>query len=173
MNINEYLLHFTGAIHKALVSGIEDLTTEQFLFRPMENGNHIAFNAWHLIRTEDNIVQFVVQRKPTVWLEQGLDEKWTLPKVEQGTGMDPERAHALVIPSPAELLGYANDVWAKTESFIAAATEDDLNRMTKVMPFGEMPVVQALGQTIITHGNQHFGEICTLRNLQGITGVGF
>jgi len=37
----------------------------------------------------------------------------------------------------------------------------------------EIPVLQALGQTIIAHGNQHLGEIWLTRELQGLKGIGF
>ena len=41
-----------------------------------------------------------------------------------------------------------------------------------MQPFGEIPVLQVLGQTLIAHGNQHLGEIWLTRELQGLAGIG-
>ncbi|MFV1991131.1 MAG: hypothetical protein ACC652_10365, partial [Acidimicrobiales bacterium] len=39
----------------------------------------------------------------------------------------------------------------------------------KVVPFGEIKTSQALGQVCLTHGHAHFGEICSMRVLQGLS----
>jgi hypothetical protein len=172
VDLKDYLHHFTNALHENWEAALADLSDEQFHHQPSANTNHIAFTAWHWVRTEDNIVQFVLQRKPTVWLEMGLNEKWSLPKNEQGTGMAPDQAYAMHIPSPAEFLDYAKAVWARTTPWIDQVTQDELARITKVMPFGEIPVLQIFGQTIIAHGNQHLGEVWLIREMQGLKGIG-
>ena len=169
----EYLKHFIGVLHSGYEDAIKDLTPEQFAFRPSEGTNHIAFAAWHWVRTEDNIVQFVLQRRSTVWLDDGLDVAWGLPRVAQGTGMAPVEAHNMPIPTTTAFLGYARNVWLKTDDYLAGLTQGELDRVTKVMPFGEIPVFQVLGQTLIAHGNQHLGEVWLTRELQGLRGIGF
>ena len=118
------------------------------------------------------MVNFVLQRRPTVWLEHGLDTKWDLPKAAQGTGMPREEAYALRMASMGELVAYAREVWGATDRYLEGVTADELSRITRVMPFGEIPVLQALGQTLIAHGNQHMGEMWLIRELQGLPGIG-
>ena len=168
-----YLQHFIGALHDEYAKALGDLTTEQLHYRPSATTNHIAFTAWHWVRTEDNIVNFVLQRASTVWLAEGLDQKWALPRVAQGTGMAQTDAYALTVPSAAEFMDYAQKVWASTAPYIAALTSNEWSRIVKVQPFGEIPVLQVLGQTLIAHGNQHLGEVWLTRELQGLTGIGF
>ncbi len=159
MDTKDYLKHFVGALHRDYENTLKDLTPEQLAFVPAPTANHIGFSAWHWVRTEDNIVQFVLQRKNTVWLEEGLDVAWGLPRNAQGTGMSAEEAHALRLPSAPVFLDFARKVWAQTDAYLARIDDAELARIVKVQPFGEIPVVQMLGQTIISHGNQHLGEI--------------
>ena len=172
MDTRAYLKHFIGVLHGQYRRALEDLTEEQFYFRPSANTNHIAFTAWHWVRTEDNVIQFVLQRQNTIWLERGLDQAWSLPKAAQGTGMPAEEAYAMCVPSIADFLDYAQGVWTATDRYLETVTDDELARVTKVNPFGEIPVLQAIGQTLIAHGNQHLGEIWLTREIQGLTGIG-
>jgi len=172
MDTKEYLRHFVALLHEQWERALSDLSEEQLYFRPGDHANHIAFTAWHWVRTEDNVVQFALQRQQTVWLLNQLDEHWGLPRLAQGTGMPPEEAHALRLPSVADFLEYAQKVWSSTDRYLDHANAEELSRITKVVPFGEIAVAQALGQTIVAHGNQHLGEIWLIRELQGLTGLG-
>ena len=99
LTLQRYLGLFTGRALDGLVAAIAELTAEQLHFRPSGVSNSIGWEAWHVFRTADNIVHFVFHRERPVWLQQGLDGAWGLPRVEQGTGMDPDVAHALVFPT--------------------------------------------------------------------------
>ena len=58
-------------MHNMYDDAIRDLTPEQMRWRGNDSGQPISFVLWHYVRTEDNIIQFVLQRKPTVWMEGG------------------------------------------------------------------------------------------------------
>ena len=73
-------------MHGLLDKAVEGMTAEQFNFRPAEGGVSAFFSLWHYVRTEDNIVNFVAQRKPTVWLDGGYDVHFGLHRTAQGTG---------------------------------------------------------------------------------------
>ncbi|HEY7295980.1 MAG TPA: hypothetical protein VH916_13120 [Dehalococcoidia bacterium] len=76
------------------------------------------------------------------------------------------------MPPPAEFLPYARAVWESTAPYYDRLTTEEMNRVVRIMPFGEIPVLQAIGQIVIAHGNQHLGEIWLTRELQGLTGQG-
>ncbi len=98
--------------HEGWDKAISDLTVDQMHYRPDGQGNHIGFIAWHYVRTEDNLVQFVFQnRQPTVWLAGGYDQKFGLPRTSQGTGMSREEAVQMRLPSPDQWLAYQRAVW--------------------------------------------------------------
>ena len=61
MVINGYLTHFIGNINKDYREAISGLTDQQLYYLPNDNCCHVAFHAWHFIRTEDNIINFICQ----------------------------------------------------------------------------------------------------------------
>jgi uncharacterized damage-inducible protein DinB len=157
--------------HDAWDKALADLTAEQIHFRPNAQGNHIAFIVWHYVRTEDNIVQFVLQnRKPTVWMEGGFDQKFGLPRTAQGTGMPATEAAALRLPALEQWLDYQRRVWQATESWLTSLTDSDLQRLVNFKPFGEVTVMTALRIPIVNHGFMHLGQVQHLRQLQGLRG---
>src|SRR3989449_8185213 len=158
-------------MHNMYNDAIGDLTPGQMSWRANDKGHPISFILWHYVRTEDNIIQFVLQRKQTVWLEEGWDKKLGLDRVSQGTGMNLEDAQALRITSKDDFLQYMKAVWKATHEFLAAADDEFLERRTTVKPLGEMPIQNAIGNMCLTHGFTHAGEIAHLRGLMGLRGM--
>jgi hypothetical protein len=156
--------------HGMFDQAIRDVSPEQFHFVPTgTKANSIAFTIWHYVRTEDNIVNFILQdRKPTVWIDGGWHEKFGLHKAAQGTGMSVEDAHAMDLKSVDEWMPYQQGVWQATDAYLLSLDDAALDRVTKVVPFGDIPVRRALTQVCLTHGHAHMGEICVLRVLQGL-----
>ena len=161
-------------LHKMLDGTLSGLTADQLHTVPggHPKANTIAWGLWHVVRTEDNVVRFVVQnRRPTVWGEGGYADKLGLPPVNQGTGMSTEDAHALRIKDVDLFREYMQKVWASTDDFIARADPAAFVKMVTVKPLGDMPVVRALGQVCASHGMTHFGEMELARTLVGATPV--
>jgi len=158
---------------EGLVAAIEDLSLDELHFRAHEDTNSIAFNAWHVFRTADNIVHFVLLRERPVWLQQGLDEAWGLPRNAQGTEMFAEEAHVLRFPEAALLVAYGREVAAAIRPRIEAFTDEFLGEMTPLRPFGEVTKLQAIGRSILTHGHDHLGQIDLARTLIGKRSLGF
>jgi hypothetical protein len=170
MSTVEFIRSSLQQMHTMYDEAIGDLTGDQIHWRANDKGQPIAFILWHYVRTEDNIIQFVLQRKPTVWIEGGWDEKLGLDRISQGTGMSLQDAQALRI-SKDEFLGYMQAVWQATDEFLAAADDAFLLQTTTVKPLGEMPIQNAIGNMCLTHGFTHLGEIAHLRGLQGLRGM--
>ena len=156
-------------LHRSYDEAIADLSPEQLHWRATDTGLPISFILWHYVRTEDNIVQFILQaRKPTVWIQDGYFEKFGLHKIAQGTGMSTEDAQALRLPAIDEWMAYQQAVWQATDDYISSLDDQALDQTVKVQPFGEIKASMALGQVCLTHGHAHFGEICNMRVLQGL-----
>lgn len=171
MTLVELLGSHLKRLHEDLETAVRDLTPEQLHWRPSDGCNHIAFSLWHYVRTEDNLIRFVLQdRRTTVWLEQGWNERFGLDRVAQGTGMGQEDAIAVRLPPAAEFSPYMRAVWQSTEEYLGSITDNDLQRVFTVRPFGERPAVQVLAENLLTHGFSHLGEIWVLRGLQGLKG---
>lgn len=166
----EFIKTALAQLHRSLDRAIADLTPEQLHAVPAGHprANTIAFEIWHLVRTEDNVVRFVIQnRRPTVWAEGGYGERLGLPPVAQGTGMPVGDAQALRINDVPLFREYMQKVWASTDELLAGGDPAVLEKTVVVKPVGEMPAVQALGRVVLTHGMTHFGEIELIRTLVG------
>jgi hypothetical protein len=158
---------------KSLQGALDDsaagLSHAQAHWRPTGGGNHIAFILWHYSRTVDNIVRFVVQRKPTVWMEGKWDERFGLDSRAQGTGMEPEKAAALTILDLPAFRSYMGQVWQEADRYLETVSDGDLERKLTVRPLGELTLEEVLGTVLLTHGYTHLGEIWLLRGLQGLS----
>ena len=157
-------------LHKGLAASLDGLSAEQLYAVP---GNHpkantIAWVVWHVVRTEDNVVRFVLQnRRLPVWTDGGYADKLGLPPVAQGTGMSTTDAQALRIKDLDLFRDYMRKVWASTDEFIATTDPAALDRVITVKPLGDMPAIRALAQVCLSHGMQHAGELELARTLVG------
>lgn len=171
MTLVEFIKAELRRLHAMLDAATKDLTPEQWHAVPGGNpaANHIAFEMWHYVRTEDNIVRFILQnRRPTVWMEGGWAERLGLPPVAQGTGMTPADAQAMRIHDLDAFRQYARDAYASTDEWLANPDESTFGAPVQVKPLGEMPAIRALGQVCMTHGFTHLGEIELMRTLMGL-----
>ena len=169
----EFIRSGLGQLHGSYRDAIADLSLDQLHWQAGDQGCHIAFVLWHYYRTEDNVIQFVLQRKPTVWLEKGWDQRFGLDRIAQGTGMSREDAQALRVASRDEFMAYMDGVAKATDDYLATLNDEALERKTTVKPLGEIRVSDAIGNMCLTHGYTHLGEIQHLRGLQGLRGMAF
>ena len=171
MTLVEFITAEIHRLHAMLDAATRDLTPEQWHAIPgaSPTANHLAFEMWHYVRTEDNIVRFILQnRRPTVWMEGKWAERLNLPPVTQGTGMSAADAQALRITDFDAFGEYKHDVYASTDDWLSNPDESTFGSIVTVKPLGEMPAIRALGQVVMTHGFTHLGEIELMRTLMGL-----
>jgi len=154
------------------VRTIEDLSVEELNHLPHEVANSIGFDVWHIARTADNIIYFVFEREQPIWLREGYDARFALPKVAQGTGMPNEEARALHFPDPALFLEYIRTLRAASVARVEAMTDEYLATPVLLRPWGELPRTQHLLQMLV-HSNSHLGKASLARTLLGHTDLGF
>ncbi|MDA0351794.1 MAG: DinB family protein [Chloroflexi bacterium] len=172
LTLQNYLAQYVGELLERTAASIEDLNEEDLHFRPDGPCNSIGFDAWHIARTADNLVHFAFAREQPVWLQQGLNEAWGLPKADQGTGMTPEEAYALRFPAAPILAKYARDVAAAVVPTIRGYSDEFLDGRMDIRPNGNLARYEIIGQVIINHGNNHFGMINLALTLAGRPGLG-
>jgi hypothetical protein len=172
MDIIDFFRAEQKNLHAALRSSVSDLTPDEWHYT-LGNGNHIAFILWHCVRTEDNIMRFILQQRPPIWNEGNWHERLQLPPRVQGTGMATEEAHTLHLNDPALFMQYAEQVWRESEQYLASINDGGAalsQRMVMVKPLGEITALWAIGRVCITHLLTHLGEISLLRGAQGKQG---
>jgi DinB family protein len=168
MTAADFVHTYLNKLHAGLDAAFDDLTPDQLHAVPggQSTANTIAWNIWHCVRTEDNIVRFVLQnRRNPVWTEGGYADKLGLPPVAQGTGMSTDEAHALRIKDVPLFKEYMQKVWASTEELMKDPAA--LDKTVTVKGMGEMPAITALGYICLVHPMTHLGEISMGRALVG------
>jgi hypothetical protein len=170
MEVLTYVSGELRTLHRLYDRVLADLTTEQVNHVPDGGNQSIAFCLWHYVRTEDNIIQLVMQRKPTVWMEGGWPEKFGLDSKSQGTGFTDDEARSLRVNDLDGFKRYMSDVFARTDEYTKSLAAADLERPVTVKPLGEMSVIQCLTGMCMTHGYRHLGEIEFARGLVGLRG---
>jgi DinB superfamily len=169
MELKDYLASQFRGMHRLWDAALEGLDEESFHWRPNEEKSlSAAFSAWHYVRTEDNIVGFVLQRQPTVWMKGGYDEKFGLDAKAQGTGMPLAEAQSLKLVPFSEWKAYTQEVWSATDEFVGKLDGDALQAKTTVKPLGEMSVLDALSNMCVSHGFRHMGEVEYIRGMLGL-----
>ncbi len=159
-------------VHGMLDTAVDGMTADQLNFRAAEGGISAFFSLWHYVRTEDNIVNFVVQHRNTVWLEGGYDERFGLPRTAQGTGMTDEEALAVRIEDVDGWLEYQRGVWAATDAYLEGLDPASMEEVRVVIkPVGEMSLWDGLWGMCLSHGYRHVGEIEFARGVQGLGGL--
>ena len=122
----EILQRGLGEVHNMLDTAVEGMTAEQLNYRPESGGISAFFSLWHYVRTEDNIVNFVIQHQSTAWLDGGYDERFGLHRTAQGTGMTEEQANAVRIEDVDGWREYQSAVWQATERYLEGFDEASL-----------------------------------------------
>lgn len=168
MDIRDILIDGVAQLNDWLADAVKDLSAEQVNWLPQGKTVTIGFNTWHIVRTADNITNFVFQRKQPIWVEKGYFERLALPKVDQGTGMNLESARALTIIDPAALLEYARAVALDTVAFLKDVPLESLMEVQMIKPLGEMPKWRVFRQVVMTHGFMHLGEINAIKGQLGL-----
>ena len=166
----DYFRSTIAELHQNLLEAIEGLTDEQLHFPPQDKGNHIAFTLWHCIRTEDLVVNLVLQKKRPVWNEGQWDERFGLDSRAQGTGMSTEEAAAVRIKDLQGFSQYMSDTYSATNAFLTGLTEEDLDEVRDQGGMGKRSVREMIGGTLTRHGIGHLSEIWYIKGLQGLEG---
>ena len=166
MDIIDFFRLEQKRLHSWMRASVSELTPDEWHHLEEGNGNSIAFLVWHCVRTEDNILRFILQGRPPIWNEGNWHERLGLPPRVQGTGMATEEARNFHIADPALFMQYVEEVWREFESYLAGISDGGAElseRVVTVKPIGNMPAVQAIGQACISHLFIHYGEISLLR----------
>lgn len=167
VSLPEQLALHVGRLLDNCRRSVEDLTLDELNHQPGPTSHSIGFDIWHVVRTADNVMFFVFDREQPVWLREGFEQRFGLPKVAQGTGMSDEEARALRFPEPAEFCEYIDAVNTAVVEKLRAMSPTDLAEVTKVNPWGERSKAEHVLQVLVAHGNGHLGRTSLARALMG------
>lgn len=148
-----------------LLGTCEGMNQEEVLWRPEPYANNIGFVLWHVTRAEDNLVMRL-ENGHALWVTGGWHEKFGQPVNAPDPG-DRMGLRALAIPGLPVLLGYSQAVGEQTRRLLGELTVDRLDQ--PIGPSQPGQTVTANLRHLITHRNNHHGQMDYIRGLQNQT----
>ena len=163
MNAVTFISDTLREVQLRLLATCEGLTQDQVLWRPSPQANNIGFILWHLTRGEDNVISNLSGPEPALWVSQGWYEKFNQPVDAPDPG-DRMGLQSLPIPDLEVLVGYSKAVHEQSQSFFSTLPEDRLDEAQD--PTRPQRTMAMALRHLITHKNNHHGQIDYIRGLQ-------
>ena len=131
MRATELLERQFNSVNQILHSVADDLTSEELTTRALSHTNLLAFDLWHVARTQDWALQTLVRGVPEI-----IDEpRWERLLLAPGIGVGlseaqaDDLAHRVVL---AETLEYADTVHQAILGWLRKVSDKELSRMPDV-----------------------------------------
>lgn len=166
MNGVEFVQSAISELHSAMIDHVKVLTQKHLAWKPAPKANPIGFLFWHLMRTEDNMIQGL-QGKPSIWESEDWCGKLDIDPKAQGTGFEEAEVEKVCVLPLSDLTAYAERVIQSTEDYLKTLDDTKLDHA----PNPERPrrtIGAMLRSFILAHGYGHLGQILYLKGMQGM-----
>ena len=164
MTSTDLLVDTFERIRDAVHPAVNGLSADELAFRPDPESNSIAWLVWHLTRIQDSHVAGLTDSEQ-VWMANGWAERFSLPfdASDTGYGHDPDMV-AAVTADASSLLGYFEDVHARTLEYVRSLSESDLSGV--VDPGWDPPVTMSVRLvSVVADDLQHVGQAAYVRGI--------
>ncbi|MBI2912505.1 MAG: DinB family protein [Chloroflexi bacterium] len=150
---------------------MENVTDEQARWVPPGSALPLAVIYAHIALGQDFIINVRLRGQTQLAAtshegKTGLSEP---PPLGPGWG---EWARRVQIHLPP-LREYARAVQENTNRYVSSLTEEDLDRVVELQILGPRTVASIISNFVVSHVNNHLGEISCLKGLQGAKGYPF
>ncbi len=163
MDAVNFITQSLRQVQLRLLATCEGLTQEQVLWRPGPTSNNIGWILWHVAREEDRRTSSLRGGPAALWVSEGWHKKFGQPVDAPAPG-DRMGLRSLPIPNLSVLTDFAKAAYQQTMDYLATLTADGLD----IAPDPSRPehtVASAL-RHLVTHKNNHHGQIDFIRGLQ-------
>jgi Protein of unknown function (DUF664) len=167
MDTAALLLDLYGRTPPIVAEATEGLDRDQLAWAPVPGANSIAWLVWHLTRVQDHHVSELLHEEQIWTTGEWAPQCGLAPDPHNtGYGHGPDDVAAVRPDSPGVLIGYLDEVDARTRRMLEGLREADLDRI--VDDRWDPPVT--LGVRLISIADdclQHAGQAAYLRGLVG------
>ena len=165
MEDSSLLVAAFGRIRDLVGDVVDGLTSEQLSHRVDEEANSIGWLVWHLSRIQDDHVADAAGTEQ-VWTASSWHQRFRLPFHPSATGFGhgPEEVAAVQGLTADLLVGYHDEVHARTADFVAALAAEDLDRIVDTA--WDPPVTLGVRLvSVLSDDLQHAGQAAFIRGL--------
>ena len=161
----ELLVDGFGRIHEGVPPVVAGLDTEELLWRPDRDANHIAWLVWHLARQQDEQMAHIGDTA-SAWRSGEWARGFDLPYSPNahGYGMTSEEVGAFTVADSSLLLDYHEAVHHLTIGVLRRLGTDDFT--TVIDPNWDPPVTVAVRiVSVMDDAARHLGQAEYVRGL--------
>jgi uncharacterized damage-inducible protein DinB len=161
------LIELYGRVPPLAREATDGLRAGDLTERPAANANSIAWLIWHVARVQDHHISELLETDQ-LWLTGPWAAGFGLPPdpTNTGYGHGPEDVASVQAAGPSVLLDYLDAADARTQSFLAGVSADDLDRV--VDRRWNPPVTMGVRLVSIADDClQHVGQAAYVRGLLG------
>jgi hypothetical protein len=167
VDVRELLEELFGRIPDHVHRAVDGLSAADLTWAPAPGANTIGWLVWHLTRVQDHHVSELLGREQ-VWTTGPWPARFGLEPDpdDTGYGHHPEQVANVRPDGPEILVGYYEDVAARTAELLAASSVDDLDRV--IDERWDPPVTLGVRLVSIADDDiQHAGQAAYIRGVLG------
>lgn len=169
MDAREYLQYQVARSRMLCDATLQTLDQAQADWVPPGTANAIGVTLLHQAGVEDAIIHRLCLGGPTLWDRDAWAGRVGAAQLPGHAGGWREAAGKLAL---GPVLDYRAAVWAATDAYLAALTDEELRREVP-SPFGGQSPIAGILAILVVHGPFHAGEIAALKGIQGEQGLPF
>jgi hypothetical protein len=169
MDAREFIQYQFGQVRRLCTAPLQELDEAHVNWAPPGTANAIGAILLHQAGVEDAIVHRLCQGQPSLWDRDGWAARVGVERVPGRDGGWREACGSLALEP---VLAYRDAVWAATDAYLAALTDDELRREVRSPFGGQRPIADILA-LVAVHGPFHAGEVSALKGVQGGRGLPF
>jgi hypothetical protein len=104
MEAKQLILAGLANAKRATDKTIDGLTSVELAWQPAPGANSIGLILFHMFRSEDSFIQYLIQKKPPVWVSDKWCEKLCKPQSDRGSHYSAEQIDAFQVPGIEDLM---------------------------------------------------------------------
>ena len=173
--------------HQAILAMVDELSEDQFRWRPPQGPQSIGWNLWHIARWDDYLAQVLLQHTPSlrhlgparqVWKEQNIAAAWGLASIDLGledggTSLTDVQAAAMTFPSKEAVTEYAEGAFAHLDAILPELDDTLIPQVLPTVTTEAFPVHEPYGVNVVEmfrHACEHLGTMQALKGMLGLRG---
>lgn len=175
------------ACHKAALAMVDELSQEQFRWRPTRGPQSIGWNLWHIARWDDYLAEVLLLETPSlshvgparqVWKERGIAARWGLDSIDLGledggTSLTDVQAAAMTFPSKEAVIEYAEGAFDHLDAILPELDDSLIPQVLPTVTTEAFPTHEPYGVTVMEmfrHACEHLGMMEAVKGMLGLRG---
>jgi hypothetical protein len=173
--------------HEAALAMVDELSEDQFRWRPSPGPQSIGWNLWHIARWDDYLAEVLAQQTTSlghlgparqVWKEGNIATRWGLDSVDLGledggTSLTDLQAAAMTFPSKESVVDYAEKAFDHLDTILPELDDSLIPQVLPTVTTEAFPTHDPYGVTVVEmfrHACEHLGTMQALKGMLGLRG---